>query len=549
MSYFNTPATYRTEGSIIYPSSHQEYKQFQKSDYGQFNAMEYASSYSYSKPTNPNTIESRSKYSSGQYKPNTHFSSWGSAQNEVVQFNPSIVKDGMVMYYSKNNFGKSMKDPNFTSMTKDDRYSSNPTYVTESGRSVKIIPETLNKQPTANRSRVSAFPYLDANYFKDSPDFTDTDSKYSHTTVKDYFNKHNQFQTHDFTTPGTKTIKLESGRTITFDVKPQMNDISRCPRPQENLLEVTPNKYAYNVDEYSVGKFKDPTSQRSEISTSYPLSALSGATIPDGMYNQTHYDIARKLNQEQQDYDKEQSIQDPKLLVPTNEVESVIEHVPTSQAQYMTPKSESFSKIQNPFIKQQSSETFGFSKQEDMGDELYKQILRTSAKAVCDFLLNFKPYKPWMKHWKILEDNLKKTNLNISKLPINDKEIAYTLDKGEVIKFRWQDKQRYIPKDVYMYVLLHELTHESFPPTFQGHGDPFPQMLCLLCVAATEIGILDIQNIPKNIFMSNGRPITSRESIKTEILFGIDMLIEANKNDKEIVEYYNAKREYVNKYS
>ena len=100
-----------------------------------------------------------------------------------------------------------------------------------------------------------------------------------------------------------------------------------------------------------------------------------------------------------------------------------------------------------------------------------------------------------------------------------------------------------------MYVLLHELTHESFPPTFQGHGDPFPQMLCLLCVAATEIGILDIQNIPKNIFMSNGRPITSRESIKTEIMFGIDMLIEANKNDEKIVEYYNAKRQFVNKYS
>ena len=84
------------------------------------------------------------------------------------------------------------------------------------------------------------------------------------------------------------------------------------------------------------------------------------------------------------------------------------------------------------------------------------------------------------------------TNLNISKLPTTDKEIAYTLDKGEVIKFRWEDSSRYIPIDVYMYVLLHELTHESFPPSFQGHGDPFPQMLCLLCVAATELKILDI---------------------------------------------------------
>ena len=184
-----------------------------------------------------------------------------------------------------------------------------------------------------------------------------------------------------------------------------------------------------------------------------------------------------------------------------------------------------------------------------MADELYKQMLKTNAKSVCDWLLSFRPYKPWIKHWKILEENLKKTKLNVSKLSTNDNEIAYTLNKGEVIKFRWQDKKRFIPKDVFMYVLLHELTHESFPPSFQGHDEPFPQMLCLLCVAATEIGILNIENIPKDIFMSNDRPITSRDSIRTEILFGIDMLIEANKNDPKIVEYYNVKREFIKKYS
>jgi len=540
MSYFDTPSTYKHEGSIIYPTSHQEYKQKQKSDYGHFDSMEYSSNYTPSK---------------AQYKPNPHFSSWGSAKNNVVQFNPSIVNDGMVMYYSKNNYmnskDRSIKNNySLTSMTTDGKYS----IVSDSGRKIEVVPDTLNKQPTANRARVSAFPHLDGNYFATAPDFTDTDTKHSQETMKNYFNNHNQFQTQDYITPGTKTVKLESGRVITFEVKPQMKDMARCPRPQENNLEITPNKYAYNVDTLDVGKMPKSVNSENLVKPmelgdeNYPLSGLSGVNIPDGMYNKTHYDIMQKLNQEQREYSKEQSILNPKLLVPTNPVETKKENIQTSianyKADYIRPnelkneRKETFSKIKEPFFND-----------DDMADELYKQILRTSAKTVCDFLLNFKPYKPWIKHWKILEANLKKTNLNISKLPSTDKEIAYTLDKGEVIKFRWEDSSRYIPKDVYMYVLLHELTHESFPPTFQGHGDPFPQMLCLLCVAATEIGILDIQNIPKNIFMSNGRPITSRESIKTEIMFGIEMLIEANKKDEKIVEYYNAKRQFVDKYS
>ena len=594
MSYFDIPSTYKTEGSVIFPTSHQEYKQRQKVDYGNFNSLEYRGSQS-----NPQ-------------KPNQYFSSWGSAKNNVVQFNPSIVNDGMVMYYSKNNYMNS-KDRDVsphrseglrsinnnyskTSLAADNKHSQ--TLISDSGRRIAI---PLESPKINSRSKVSAFPYLDSN-FTSTPDYTDTDTKHSQKTVSEYFKNHNQFQTEEFITPGTKIIKLESGRTITFDIKPEMKEIARCPRPETNNLEITPNKYGYNVNEYSVGKFmsdKRPMSEGLkdfESKNQFPLSGLSGANVPDGMYNKTAYSIQQALNKNIRGYDKEQSLEDPKLLIPTNEIETKIKNVPTSIANYSVPfvnqnvnqnqfinqnqnvnqnqhslpqyqnqfinqNQHSLPQYQNQFINQHSLaqnqqkytnpkdiEKFTLNKP-DMADELYKQILRTSAKTVCDFLLNFKPYRPWMKHWKILEDNLKKTNLNISKLPTTDKEIAYTLDKGEVIKFRWEDEKRFIPKDVYMYVLLHELTHESFPPSFQGHGDPFPQMLCLLCVAATEIGILDIQNIPKNIYMSNGRPITSRESIKTEIMFGIEMLIEANKNDEQIVEYYNAKIEFVNKYS
>ena len=538
MSYFNTPATYKTEGSVIYPTSHQEYKQKQKSDYGQFNSMEYSAAANFQK-------SNKSSYPA-QYKPNQQFSSWGSAKNNVLQFNPSIVQDGMVLYYSKNNY----KNPyNSTSITQSSPYG---TYKTESGRTSQIQPETLNQQLTANRSRVSAFPYLDSNYFATAPDFTQIDSKHSQETVANYFKSHNQFQTDEHITPGIKTVKLESGRVITYEIKPQMKDMAACPRPQNNNLEIIPNKYAYNVNEYSASKLNDGVGMTSERlgSSNYPLAGLSGATIPDNMYNKTHYDIISRLNQNPREY-KEQSLQQPKLLIPTNDIETIKPNVSTNLSAYSPIESKAINTKEsfgNETSKKQSNENFSFNK-EDMADELYKQILRTNAKSICDFLLSFRPYKPWMKHWKILDANLKKTNLNVSKLPINDKEIAFTLDKGEIIKFRWEDEKRFVPKDVFMYVLLHELTHEAFPPTFQGHGDPFPQMLCLLCVAATELDILNIQNIPKNIFMSNGRPITSRESIKSEIMFGIDMLIEANKNDEQIVEYYNVKKQYVNKYS
>lgn len=193
-----------------------------------------------------------------------------------------------------------------------------------------------------------------------------------------------------------------------------------------------------------------------------------------------------------------------------------------------------------------SSETF---KKEHLSvlDKTYKQLLRSSSYAVLNFLLNHEAYKPWMKHWIILRDNMEKTNLNIDKLSSNDDEIAYTIDKGEIIKFRWKDNGGYINRNVFLYVLLHELTHESFPVEFQGHGEPFPQMLCLMCMAAVELGILDISKIPTETVISNDRPITSRSIIKQEVLYGVEMLKKANENNPEIVEYYNGWREYIKK--
>jgi len=486
MTYFNTPATYSMNHGMIgtygasrdiYPTTHQEYKQIQKSQYS----------------ANPNY----SKEISNVNKQNTMISSWGTKTNETMNFNPSIVKDGMVVY--------SVKSP-----WRGDTSQQGKTYFkSDSGR---IVEQSIFSQPPQNAKYVE--PNVDL--FSDGPDFTDRDDKHLKKHVQQYFNGHNQFQTSEYVTPGQKIIKLDSGRTIMCDIKKPEKEIARCPMPK-NDLKITPNKYSYNINNYNA----------------YPLFGVENQNEP--MLQQPKLEVSienrNEINSNKinlQDYDANNVIKQNTNITNNMNVMSGTNNMNN------IPNKETF--INN-------------SIQNDMSDELYKQILRTSAKAVSDWLLNFKPYKPWINNWEILKSNLEKTNLNISKLPSNDKEIAYTLDKGEIIKFRWQDNKRYISKDIFMYVLLHELTHESFPKSFQGHSDPFPQLLCLLCVAATEIGILNIENIPRNIYMSNGRPITSRESIKSEILFGINMLIEANKNDPKIIEYYQAKQQYVNKYS
>lgn len=161
-------------------------------------------------------------------------------------------------------------------------------------------------------------------------------------------------------------------------------------------------------------------------------------------------------------------------------------------------------------------------------DTLYQSMLRSYSVAICDYLNRNPKYKYWSNNWKILEKNLKKNDIKMGRLSADDKDIAYTENKGELLKFRWRDKLHYLPRSVFCYVLLHELTHQVFPPTFIGHRSPFPEMLCLLCVAGYELRLFDLKNIPKEMVKSNNQPITSRNSIAEEILYGIEMLREKN---------------------
>lgn len=175
-------------------------------------------------------------------------------------------------------------------------------------------------------------------------------------------------------------------------------------------------------------------------------------------------------------------------------------------------------------------------------DILYKELIRAYSTAICFYLNNNPLYSKWKNNWEILRTNLNKTQLNVEQLPIDDKDVAYTQNKGELLCFRWKDKSRYILKDVFVYILCHELTHQCFPSTFIGHQEPFPTLLCIVSVAAFELQLFDITKIPNDVVYSNGQELMSRKSIKNELLIGIDELRKANPSEEE---YYNKLVSYI----
>ena len=175
-------------------------------------------------------------------------------------------------------------------------------------------------------------------------------------------------------------------------------------------------------------------------------------------------------------------------------------------------------------------------------DLLYKELIRAYSTAISFYLNNNPLYSAWSKHWKILQSNLEKTQLKVEQLPINDADVAYTQNKGELLCFRWRDNDHYILKDVFVYVLCHELTHQCFPSSFIGHQEPFPTLLCIITVAAFELQLFDITKIPMETVYSNGQELLSRKSIKQELLIGIDELRKANPTEEQ---YYHKLVSYI----
>ena len=210
-----------------------------------------------------------------------------------------------------------------------------------------------------------------------------------------------------------------------------------------------------------------------------------------------------------------------------------------------------------PYIKHASGkESFGLRKPKysnkdvpgssgsmvEMVDYSYLHLLQSRALLVSNYVKNNKYYSKWSKNWDLLEKNLKRTGYLFERLNDSDADVAYVVNKGEEIKFRIRDRSRYIPINVFQYVLYHEMAHMCTHEL--QHTKHFQELLSLLCFAAFENGLLDFNRYEKynTYYTSDGTPILSKDSMKTEVLDGARLLKEANSSNEK---YYSAYIRYV----
>ena len=158
-------------------------------------------------------------------------------------------------------------------------------------------------------------------------------------------------------------------------------------------------------------------------------------------------------------------------------------------------------------------------------DNTYINALKVRANAICEYLRSNKAYKKWSHNWDLLKSNLNSGKL-FQRLGNSDADIAYVVNKGEEIKFRFRDIKRYAPINIYQYVLYHEMAHMSTEEL--QHTEFFMKLLNIISLAAFECGFIDLQRMPSSLYTTNGAPILNRSSMKSEIQEGTKWLTEAN---------------------
>ena len=171
--------------------------------------------------------------------------------------------------------------------------------------------------------------------------------------------------------------------------------------------------------------------------------------------------------------------------------------------------------------------------------EQYLNALKTRAIAVCYYLQTNPAYQYYAQNWSFLKSNLDKSKLLFNMLSTSDADIAYVINKGENINFRILDNSRYVPINIYQYVLYHEMAHMSTQEL--QHTDKFKELLAVISLAGYELGFIDLNKMPHSFYNTNGQPILSKQTMKEEIMDGCMWLIK-HSNQKN---YYQMLCEHV----
>ena len=164
-------------------------------------------------------------------------------------------------------------------------------------------------------------------------------------------------------------------------------------------------------------------------------------------------------------------------------------------------------------------------------DSMYTHILEARASAIVMYLLKDPSFKPWIKEWEFLQRNINKCNMDFKQLADDHEDVAYSLDKGKELSFRFRDKDRYLPLSVESYILAHEMAHVANEEI--GHGNKFQELMHLIEVAAYMLQFIDLSKYSDSTVHSNGQEILSRNSIKYELRDGIENLIRHSESEEQ----------------
>lgn len=160
-------------------------------------------------------------------------------------------------------------------------------------------------------------------------------------------------------------------------------------------------------------------------------------------------------------------------------------------------------------------------------DEMYQHILEARANAILTYLLKDPSFNPWRPQWELLKKNINKCNMDFKQLNDSHEDVAYSLDKGKELSFRFRDKDKYMPLSVETYILAHEMAHVANEEV--GHGDKFQEIMHVIEVAAYILKFIDLSKYPDNkVIYSNGQEIMSKRSMIYELTKGIETIIQRN---------------------
>lgn len=172
-------------------------------------------------------------------------------------------------------------------------------------------------------------------------------------------------------------------------------------------------------------------------------------------------------------------------------------------------------------------------------DYMYLQNLKSRAIMLTSYLNSNEKYRGWIKNWRLLQRNLDRNGYKFERLGTEDDDVAHVVDKGSNIRFRIRESTgKYIPINIYQYVMAHELAHMATKDN--QHTPEFWRLLSIMSFALFELGLIDFSKLRKfnGYYNSNGQPILSIDSIKSDIRKGIKELKAVNGDKNEQYSLY-----------